>query len=69
VDFVRDRGDYGLQLCIAFQLGGKDYWAFYAHLEKVYVEEGDSVAKNDWVCKTGESGNAEGMSCPTSTCT
>lgn len=61
VEFVRDRGDYGLQLCVAFELGGKKYWAFYAHLEKVYVQGGDSVSRNDLICKTGESGNAEGM--------
>ena len=61
VQFVRDRGDYGLQLCIAFSLAGKAYWVFYAHLEKVFVGEGDAVARNDLVCKTGESGNAQGM--------
>ena len=61
VEFVRDRGDYGLQLCIAFSLAGKSYWVFYAHLEKVFVSEGDAVARKDLVCKTGESGNAQGM--------
>ena len=61
VEFVRDRGDYGLQLCIAFTLNGQSLWAFYAHLEKVYVEEGASVMRNQLICKTGESGNAEGM--------
>ena len=61
VAFVRDRGDYGLQLCIAFKLGGKAYWAFYAHLSKVMVEEGDEVQRNQLVCYTGESGNAQGM--------
>lgn len=61
VEFVRDRGDYGLQLCIEFKLGNKSYWAFYAHLEKVYVAEDDVVQRNSLICKTGESGNAEGM--------
>lgn len=61
VEFVRDRGDYGLQLCIAFSLEGRSLWAFYAHLEIVYVAEGDTVQLNDLICKTGESGNAEGM--------
>lgn len=61
VEFVRDRGDYGLQLCIAFKFGGKTFYAFYAHLEKVFVNAGDPVKKNDLICKTGESGNAEGM--------
>jgi peptidoglycan LD-endopeptidase LytH len=61
VEFVRERGDYGLQLCIAFQLDDRKLWAFYAHLEKVYVSKGDPVTRNQLVCKTGESGNAEGM--------
>ena len=61
VEFVRDRGDYGLQLCIAFDLAGKRHWAFYAHLEKVFVSDGDAVERNQLLCKTGESGNAQGM--------
>lgn len=61
VEFVRDRGDYGLQLCVAFEYKGQSLWAFYAHLEKVYVSDGDTVKRNDLICKTGESGNAEGM--------
>lgn len=61
VAFVRDHGDYGLQLCIAFSFETKPYWAFYAHLEKVFVEAGQPVERNALVCKTGDSGNAEGM--------
>lgn len=61
VQFVRDRGDYGMQLCVAFQLDNRKLWAFYAHLFKIYVREGDSVKYNDLICLTGESGNAEGM--------
>ena len=61
VEFVRDRGDYGVQLCIAFSLKGRSLWAFYAHLEMVYVKAGAAVRYNDLICKCGESGNAEGM--------
>ena len=61
VEFVRDRGDYGLQLCIAFKFGNKALYAFYAHLDRVFVKVGKPVKKNDLICKTGESGNAEGM--------
>ncbi len=61
VEFIRDRGDYGLQLCLAFDLEGTTLYAFYAHLQKVYVGEGDDVEWNDLICKTGESGNASGM--------
>lgn len=61
VEFIKDKGDYGLQICIAFELKQQKLWAFYAHLEKVFVEEGDEVSWNQLICKTGESGNAKGM--------
>jgi murein DD-endopeptidase MepM/ murein hydrolase activator NlpD len=61
VEFVKDQGDYGLQLALAFELDGQKLWAFYAHLEKVFVDERKEVKMNDLICKTGESGNAEGM--------
>jgi murein DD-endopeptidase MepM/ murein hydrolase activator NlpD len=68
VRFVRNRGDYGMQLCLEFQLGGENYFAFYAHLQKVYVEEGEAlsvaVTKNTMLGKTGDSGNAKGMGKP-----
>lgn len=61
IAFVRDRGDYGLQLCLAFKVGQDTRYAFYAHLQHAFVKAGDSVKMNDVLCKTGESGNAKGM--------
>lgn len=61
VAFVRDKGDYGLQLCIALELDGTKYWAFYAHLDKVLVALGDAVQRGQVICHTGESGNALNM--------
>ena len=61
VAFVRDRGDYGLQLCLSFDFNGTTLYAFYAHLFKVYVSEGASVEGNALVAVSGESGNAKGM--------
>lgn len=61
VAFVRDRGDYGLQLSIAFDFEGQTLYAFYAHLFKVYVKEGDAVSGNQLVAASGDSGNAAGM--------
>lgn len=61
VEFQRDGGDYGLQLCLAFELAGQKRYAFYAHLEKVFVAKGAAVKRNDLICKTGQSGNAYGM--------
>lgn len=61
VAFVRNRGDYGLQLCIKFDLNRETLYAFYAHLSKVYVSAGDKVVANEIVAASGESGNAQGM--------
>ena len=64
VRLVRNAGDYGLQLSMEFMLGGETYYAFYAHLEKVYVVTGDAVTRNHLIAKCGKSGNAAGL--PTS---
>lgn len=58
---VKEGGDYGLRLAIEFTLKDKTYYAFYAHLSKVYVAEGDLVERNDLIAKTGNSGNAESL--------
>jgi len=34
IRFIRDRGDYGLQLCLEFEHENVIYFAFYAHLQK-----------------------------------
>lgn len=61
VAFVRDHGDYGLQLCLRFDFNGQTLYAFYAHLSKVHVLEGASVEGHDLIAASGESGNAMGM--------
>ena len=61
VAFVRNRGAYGLQLCIEFEVAGRTLFAFYAHLSKVHVSEGAQVSGNELVAASGESGNAAGM--------
>lgn len=65
IRFIRDRGDYGLQLCLEFNFENSVYYAFYAHLEKCYYETGEglniAVDMNTLLGKTGESGNAKGM--------
>jgi len=61
VVILRDQGDYGLQLAIEFEFKNQLLYAFYAHLEKVFVSLGTSVKRNDLIAKTGESGNAKGM--------
>jgi murein DD-endopeptidase MepM/ murein hydrolase activator NlpD len=61
VEFVRERGDYGVQLCISFDFNGARLYAFYAHLGKnVLVSEGE-VAGNAPIAFSGDSGNARDM--------
>ncbi|WP_152539497.1 M23 family metallopeptidase [Methylomicrobium lacus] len=65
IRFIRDRGDYGVQLCLEFNYENATYFAFYAHLSKCYYELGENlsieVEINTLLGKTGESGNAQGM--------
>lgn len=64
VEFVRSAGDYGLQLCHSFEFNGQTYFAFYAHLERAYVKQGDLIMGNQELGTTGESGNAKGAPKP-----
>ena len=61
VEFVKNQGDYGLQLCLSFVFSGATYYAFYAHLATTIVSAGAMVKLNDWVGTTGNSGNAENL--------
>lgn len=61
VEFVRDKGDYGLQVCLAFDFNGEKLYAFYAHLNKSYVKQGDDVKGNDLIVICGKSGNAANL--------
>lgn len=61
IEFIRNSGDYGLQLCLSFKLDNETLYAFYAHLQKTVVTEGMAVKRNTIICLTGESGNAAGM--------
>ncbi|MCQ8896414.1 M23 family metallopeptidase [Limnobacter humi] len=59
VEFVVQRGDYGLQLCHSFSYAGQTLYAFYAHLSQVYVKTGDVIASNQLLGVTGDTGNAK----------
>ena len=61
VVFVRDGGDYGVQLCVSFPFNGATYYAFYAHLQRVYVEEKASVERNTLIAASGKTGNASSL--------
>jgi len=61
VEFVKNWGDYGNQICISFSFEAKAYYAFYAHLNKVYFKQGDSVNRNDLIALSGKTGNASNL--------
>lgn len=61
VRFVEDRGDYGLQLCHDFIFNGKTYYAFYAHMQRIFVKVGDKVEIDTPIATTGNSGNASNL--------
>jgi murein DD-endopeptidase MepM/ murein hydrolase activator NlpD len=61
VEFVRDLGDYGLQVCIGFQHNGATLYAFYGHLSSSTVSVNQKVEADDLIAYSGESGNARGM--------
>jgi murein DD-endopeptidase MepM/ murein hydrolase activator NlpD len=58
VVFVENSGAYGIQLCLAFRFHGQERYAFYAHLQHVYVKNKESVKLNDLIATCGKTGNA-----------
>ena len=61
VAFVRDGGDYGLQLCHSFVCQDRTLYAFYAHLQTVLVRAGETVTMRQEIGRTGISGNARNL--------
>ena len=51
VVLVKEGGDYGLRLALEFKLQGSTYYAFYAHLQKVFVAEGSVVTMNQLIAE------------------
>ncbi|NCE64229.1 M23 family peptidase [Pseudoflavonifractor sp. 524-17] len=57
VDYIGDSPVYGLYLQIRHSNG---VTSFYAHCDKLLVQQGQSVAAGDIVAQAGETGNATG---------
>lgn len=60
VEYIKNTGDYGVQLCLSFALEGTTY-AFYAHLQRTLVSVGAAVEKKDAIGITGNSGDAKNL--------
>jgi murein DD-endopeptidase MepM/ murein hydrolase activator NlpD len=61
VEFVQQVGEYGKQLCISFDFGGQTFYAFYAHMQSIYVAKGETVSVASYLGTTGKSGNASNL--------
>jgi murein DD-endopeptidase MepM/ murein hydrolase activator NlpD len=61
VAYRNSAGDYGNLVAIAFQYEGQTLYATYAHLSRVDVALGDTVAKGQTIGLAGCTGNAAGM--------
>ena len=61
VELVYHSVDYGNVAVLRFALNGDTLYAAYAHLSEVDVEPGQSVSKGQTIGKTGDTGNASGM--------
>jgi murein DD-endopeptidase MepM/ murein hydrolase activator NlpD len=56
-----DKGDYGRYIILKFNKEGETYYAQYAHLSETSVSRGDKVSAGQIIGKTGDTGNAKGM--------
>ncbi len=64
VALIYQSPDYGTVLVLAFQHEGQQWYAAYAHLSAVSVQDGQAVTKGMAVARSGETGNAGGMPSP-----
>ena len=56
VTLASDKGDYGLHL----KIENGDVMTIYAHCNKLYVKQGDTVKQGDEIAEVGNTGNTTG---------
>jgi len=64
VAMTYESADYGKVAVLSFPFGGRNLFAAYAHLSAIEVAAGQTVAKGQRIGKTGNTGNASGMTGP-----
>jgi murein DD-endopeptidase MepM/ murein hydrolase activator NlpD len=51
---------YGLRIMQRIRIDGATYFAFYAHCNKLMVNEGDKILKGQTIAETGNTGRSTG---------
>ncbi len=64
VAMTYESADYGKVAVLSFPFRGRNLFAAYAHLSAIEVAAGQTVAKGQRIGKTGNTGNASGMTGP-----
>jgi|SRR5208283_211285 len=59
-DFFDRAGNYGRHIVLWFYFRGREFYAFYAHLQNVRVQTGTIVSEGDLIGLTGRSGLGAG---------
>ena len=58
----KPKSRYGIALNLKFKHKGRTYYAFYAHLQDLYVTKGETITDtNKAIGTVGDSGNAKGI--------
>lgn len=61
IEFVSTAGGLGKTVALAFTFEGRRLFAVYSHLSLVEVSPGQAVGKGQQIGRTGDTGNAAGM--------
>lgn len=64
VEFVKtdDTSDYGKQICMSFAWkDGETLYAFYAHMNEIFVSQGQQISMNTIIGTCGKTGNAKNL--------
>lgn len=54
-------GKYGRHVILSFEVSGITYYAFYAHLLKVFAKTNHPISEGTPIGQTGQSGNAKDL--------
>lgn len=61
IEFTKEQGDYGKQICLSFNFKEETLYAFYAHLKSISVVDKQTVKEGERIGYVGQTGNANGQ--------